>query len=482
MRPEGTLASTSRGLQRAIDGRVLVAGTPDYEAARKPFIARFDDLAPEVVVRCTSPDDVAATISFARRHDTPAAIRSGGHCYAGRSSTRGVLIDVSPMRSVSVTGDQATIGTGAQLGDVYEQLLEHDVTIPAGSCPTVGIAGLTLGGGFGILGRKHGLTCDHLIGARVVLADGRVVDCDDDQHADLFWALRGGGGGRFGVVTSFVFRLLPAPEATNLRLAWPAADAVALVDAWQRWAPTAPDELAASLLVKDVGEADQPPTVELIGAMLATEADADEQLGEFVDRTGCEPTTVFRQHMSWRDTRRFWAELGGAGSDVVRHGYRVNKSEYFQQILPIEAITAVVAHFATTAAVGRYRELDFSPWGGAYNRVRPDSTAFAHRDQLFLLKHTADVSPDASPAEKAAAHDWVTRSWATVQPHGSGRVYPNFPDPDLDEWDPSYYGHNYQRLQQIKALYDPSGFFRADFARGQRSTSSPAAVGLRQAR
>jgi FAD/FMN-containing dehydrogenase len=482
VRPEGTLASAWRELQRAIDGRVLVAGTPDYEAARKPFIARFDDLAPEVVVRCTSPEDVAATISFARRHDSPTAIRSGGHCYAGRSSTRGVLIDVSPMRSVSVSGNEATIGSGAQLGDVYEQLLEHDVTIPAGSCPTVGIAGLSLGGGFGILGRKHGLTCDHLVGARVVLADGRVVDCDDEQHADLFWALRGGGGGHFGVVTSFVFRVIPAPAATNLRLTWPAADAAALIDAWQRWAPTAPDELVASLLVKDVGEADRPPTVELIGAMLGTEADADELLGQFVDRAGREPMTRFRQHMSWRDTRRFWADLGGAGSEVVRHGYRVNKSEYFQQILSIEAITAVVAHFASTAAAGRYRELDFSPWGGAYNRVRPDSNAFAHRDQLFLLKHTADVSPDGSPAEKEAAHSWVARSWATVHPYGSGRVYPNFPDPDLDEWDPSYHGDNYERLQQIKALYDPSDFFRADSARGHRWTSSPVAIGPRQAR
>jgi FAD/FMN-containing dehydrogenase len=156
--PDGTLASASRKLQRAIDGQVLVAGTPGYDEARKPFIARFDDLAPEVVLQCTSPENVAAAIWFARRHDTPAAIRSGGHCYAGRSSTRGILIDVSPMRSVSVSGDEASIGAGAQLGDVYGQLLEHDVTIPAGSCPTVGIAGLTLGGGFGILRRKYGLS------------------------------------------------------------------------------------------------------------------------------------------------------------------------------------------------------------------------------------------------------------------------------------------------------------------------------------
>jgi FAD/FMN-containing dehydrogenase len=147
---------------------------PDYEAVRKPSIARFDHVRPQAIVRCRTPTDVAETVALARRSGLQTATRSGGHCFAGRSSTRGVVIDVTPMCSVSVAGGVATVGAGARLGDLYDALAEHELTIPAGCGPSVGIAGLTLGGGLGILGRRHGLTCDHLLSAQVVLADGRV--------------------------------------------------------------------------------------------------------------------------------------------------------------------------------------------------------------------------------------------------------------------------------------------------------------------
>src|SRR5215216_6250837 len=192
-------------LQRAIAGDVTLPSSPEYESVRKPAIARFHDVWPQAVVLCETPADVSETISFARRSELRTATRSGGHCFAGHSSTGGVVIDVTPMRSVSVSGGVATVGAGARLGDVYDTLAEHGLTIPAGCGPSVGIAGLTLGGGLGILGRKHGLSSDHLLGAQVVLADGRVVECDEHQDEELFWALRGAGGGNFGVVTSLVF-------------------------------------------------------------------------------------------------------------------------------------------------------------------------------------------------------------------------------------------------------------------------------------
>ena len=138
---------------------------------------------------------------------------------------------------MSVAGGVATVGAGARLGDLYDALTKHELTIPAGCGPSVGIAGLTLGGGLGILGRKHGLTCDHLLSAQVVLADGRVVECDEHHHEALFWALRGAGGGQFGVVTSLVFRTLAEPAATSFRLRWPHTHAAAVIDAWQAWAP-----------------------------------------------------------------------------------------------------------------------------------------------------------------------------------------------------------------------------------------------------
>ena len=168
------------------------------------------------IVRCATPHDVSETISFLGRHRLEHVTRSGGHCFGGRSSTRGVVIDVTPMRSISVTGDEVSVGAGTRLGDLYDALQDHDVTLPAGTCPPVGIAGLALGGGLGILGRTYGVTADRLVGAEIVLADGRTVDCDAHHDDELFWALRGAGTGNFGVVTSLRFRTVPAPAVTNL--------------------------------------------------------------------------------------------------------------------------------------------------------------------------------------------------------------------------------------------------------------------------
>ena len=162
-------------LQRSIAGAVELPDAESYERASRPFNARFDQVRPLGIVRCAEPQDVVQTLAFVRRHGLEHASRSGGHSFAGGSSTGGLLIDVSPMRSVSVDGAVARIGAGASLGDVYEALHEYGLAIPAGTCPSVGIAGLTLGGGLGILGRKYGVTSDGLIGAEVVLADGRVV-------------------------------------------------------------------------------------------------------------------------------------------------------------------------------------------------------------------------------------------------------------------------------------------------------------------
>ena len=454
-------------LQGGIAGEVVLPGSPAFEAMPKPFNARFHDVRPQAIVRCATPQDVAETISFARRHSLACATRSGGHCFAGRSTSRGLVIDVMPMTSVSVSGHLATVGAGARLGAVYDSLQEHHLAIPAGTCPPVGVAGLTLGGGLGILGRSYGVTSDQLLAAQVVLADGRVLDCDASHEEDLFWALRGAGAGNFGVVTSLLFGTVPAPAVTNVHLVWPPARAAAIIEAWQRWAPLAPDELYASLKLTATGEVDQPVIIDVYGALLGTESDATELLDELVVRAGANPTSAWAEQLSFAETRRFWAELpigeDGAGHDPHAPSapppYLVAKSEFFRRPLPAGAVTALVEHFVQGLAEGQARELDFSPWGGAYNRVPADATAFVHREERFQLKHAVVVDPQASTDSKEAAHRWVTRSWALVHRWGSGRVFPNFPDPDLEDWADAYYGSNYDRLVQVKARYDPAGFF-----------------------
>jgi FAD/FMN-containing dehydrogenase len=463
-------------LEGTIAGEVILPGSPGYELARKPAIARFHDARPRAVVRCQVPADVAETIAFARRHQVPAAVRSGGHSFAGRSSTAGIVIDVSPMASVSTAGGVATAGGGTCLGALYDTLAGQHVTVAGGCGPTVGVAGLTLGGGLGILGRVHGLTCDQLLAAEVVLADGRVAECDDRREPGLLWALRGAGGGNFGVVTSLTFRTVPAPAATSFHLTWPHRNAVSVVEAWQAWAPAAPAELAASLLLTAAGEAGRPPAVHVFGTMLGAESATTALLAALAARAGADPASLFVQNLPYQETKRYLTRLGdqmrepaegqqapegqqAAEGRPAAEAHDFSKSEFFARPLPADAITALVAGFGRQRPAGQSRELDFTPWAGAYNRPAADATAFPHRDALFLLKHTVSVDPGADAAGREAARRWLDRSWATVHPFGTGGVYPNFPDPGLADEAGAYYGVNLARLLRVKARYDPDGFF-----------------------
>ena len=216
------------------------------------------------------------------------------------------------------------------------------------------------------------------------------------------------------------------------------------------------------------GNADQPPSVDVYGALIGTGSDATSLIDELVVRSGSDPTSAFNQQMTFPDTRRFWANLGAAEGmageslqpPAAQQPYLFARSEFFRRPLPSEAILALLENFSFRRVSGETRELDFMPWGGAYNRVRPDATAFVHRDELFQLKHSVTIDPEESAGEKADARRWVARSWALVHPWGSGRVFQNFVDPDLQGWTEAYYGTNYDRLVRVKARYDPTGFFR----------------------
>src|SRR5579875_3279657 len=423
-------------LRDGLAGQVLEPGMPGYEAVRRPAMARFWQVRPRAVVRCTAADDVAQALAFARRAGLPVVPRGGGHCFAGRSSTDGIVLDMSPLNSIRVSpAGVATIGAGARLAGVYDALDKHGLTLPAGCGPGVGIAGLTLGGGLGILGRRYGLTCDRLIGAQVVLPDGRIVDCDEHREPGLFWALRGAGGGQFGVVTSLVFDPVPAPQATRIEVTWRPADAAAVVAAWQQWAPGGPDGLAASLSI--AARSGEPAQVVMSGAMLGPESDTAGLLGELARLAGARPASQHLASLPYRDLKRSLA-----GPDAAEPARPVfSKSEFFGRPLPDRGVAELLDMFGQDRLPGQYRELNFTPMGGAYNRVPPSATAFVHRCERFLLEHAA-TGPDAAR--------WAQRSRAAVHPWASGRVYPNFPDPDLVNWAEAYHGGNHARLAEVK--------------------------------
>jgi FAD/FMN-containing dehydrogenase len=447
-----------------VGGEVLVPGSAEYESARRSQIARFDGVRPRAVVRCRVAEDVAQALASAREEGLHVALRSGGHCFAGRSSTTGVVIDVSGMDEVLVSDGTVTVGAGARLADVYDVLAAHGCTIAAGCGPTVGIAGLTLGGGLGVLGRSHGLTADQLVAARAVLADGRIVDCDANRHDDLFWALRGAGGGQFAAVTQLVLRTIPAPDATGFHLVWPWTAGASVVGAWQAWAPDAPNAIAASLVVRAPADSDLPPFVTVFGAVLDQKSAARAALDDFVAGVGAAPTKAIFAPGRYREIKRDLAEYdiwSGERQPVEREpGHSYSKSEFVRGELPGDMVAELLARFADGRRQQQARVLDFTPWAGAYNRVPADATSFAHRAERFLLKQEVVVDAGASEAERQAARSWLSRSWALVHECGSGGVYPNFPDPELEDWGRAYHGANLDRLGRVKATYDPDNVFR----------------------
>ncbi|MFD8492218.1 FAD-binding oxidoreductase [Amycolatopsis sp. NPDC059657] len=368
------------------------------------------------MIHCRSVSDVVAAMT---RGVVP---RGGGHCFAGRSSS-GVVLDMSGLDRISVTGRPqiATIGAGARLGQVYAALHTYGRTIPAGCGDTVGIAGLTLGGGIGLLGRQHGLTCDRLVGAQVVLADRRVVECDRDREPDLFWALRGAGGCQFGVVTELRFDTVPEPMTTRIEARLAGIPFGELVSAWQAWAPDAPDGLTVNLTL-------EPAQAVLFGASTLDEATTRSLLREFIGHAGVELRAGLPYH-----------RLKSSFADPRDLPVRI-RSEFFSQSLSERTISSLL-----TDLEGR---LAFTAMGGAYNRVAECATAFAHRGERFLLEHVAE------PGDP-----WVDRSWATAHADGSGRVYPNFPDLALDDSASAYHAGNHARLVAIKQAYDPHRFF-----------------------
>jgi FAD/FMN-containing dehydrogenase len=454
----GTIEAPWRDLTAALDGEVVLPGSPRYDEVRRPQIPRFHDVRPRAVVLCQTTEDVVEAVAFARRSGVKIAVRSGGHDFAGRSSGTGMVLDLALMHSLEVSDGLAAVGPGFRLGDLYAALAQHEVTIPAGCGATVGIGGQALGGGLGLLGRSRGLTSDQVVAAEVVLADGRVAECDDQHHEDLFWALRGAGALGFGVVTRLKLRTVPEPAATSFHLTWPYQRASALIAAWQEWSPAGPDGLAASLLVTVGGEAGADPVVHLFGSMIGSQTETAALLEEFVSVVGTEPASSERAHMRYGSLKNYLADRG-PGDQEDEHGRPYMKSEFFREPLPAGAVEALVEILLRGRRAGEARKLDFMPWGGAYNRVPMDATAFPHREELFLLEHSVVVPGSFDTAATEAARAWLSDSWELVHPCGSGGVYPNFPDTDLADEHRAYWGGNLERVWRVKLKYDPEGMF-----------------------
>jgi FAD/FMN-containing dehydrogenase len=427
-------------LAKTLDGHVVVPASAGYDAARRLWNTRFDGLRPRAIVYCASSQDVVRVVRWARKHAIHVVPRSGGHSYAGYSSGNGVVVaDVSGLHAVTFAGGLATVGAGARLSAVYSALAQHGVTIPAGSCPTVGIAGLALGGGVGYASRRLGTTADRLRRVHVVTADGELRRCDAAHERDLFWACRGGGGGNFGIVTDLTFATAPVSNVAVYSIEWPWSQAAQAIAAWQAFAPDAPDALFSVLDLIATGPPATVPHVTSSGQYFGPESDLTSLLLPLTS-VGT-PTRVRTQTLSYLDAMAHWA--GGK----ARLSFAA-KSDYVNTPLPQAAITALVNGVAARQSTGR-GAVFLDAHGGAINRVPKGATAFVHRDALFSIQYTA----------QNGGATWLARVYAQLRPHVSGFAYQNYVDPQLTTWQHAYYGANLARLRKIKRDVDPHGLF-----------------------
>jgi FAD/FMN-containing dehydrogenase len=439
-------------------GQQITADHTDYDAARAVWNGTIDR-RPRLIARCGATADVVAAVRFAREHDLEIAVRGGGHNVAGTAvCDDGIVVDLSAMRAVWVdsAGRTARVQGGALWGDVDHETQTHGLATTGGIVGHTGVAGLTLGGGLGFLMRKYGLAVDNLLAAEVVTAEGGVVRASADEHPDLFWALRGGGG-NFGVVTSFLFALHPlGPTVMAGPVVWAADDTVDVLRFYRDFAANAPDELGTVVRFGTVP------------ALPAIPEDLHWRPALAVDC--CYAGAVEDGERAVRALRGFatplvdllaptpYAAHQGAVDDTVPHGWHYYWKATGLAGLSDSAIGIIADHTYAAGSPRSYAALFHL--GGAVARVPHDATAYAARDVAHNIIIDAVWRPDESGEHAATETAWARRFLQALQPHAAG-VYVNFLDADDDAGRvlEAYGDHTYRRLAEVKTKYDPDNAF-----------------------
>lgn len=447
-----TLPATE--LRTSLRGDVLTSGDAGYDEARTVWNAMIDR-RPAMIARCTGTADVRAAVNFAREHQMLVSVKGAGHNIAGNAVCEGgLMIDLSPMKSVRIdpAAKTARVEPGCTLAEFDQAAQEYGLATPVGYNSTTGIAGLTLGGGFGWLSRKHGLTCDNLRAAEVVTADGELRRASEDENADLFWALRGGSG-NFGVVTSFEFDLHPiGPEVLSGLLVHPLADAPEVFRKYREFAARAPDEVTAWCVLRHapplpfIPEEWHGERILILAAFYAGNmADGEKALqplreigNPIVDVIGPHPYAGWQQ----------------AFDPLLPAGAR----NYWKSHNFVEFTDGMIENFIAYAEKlpSPQSEIAIAQLGGATNRRSTDATAYPHRDAEFLMNlHTQWEDP----AQDEECIAWARDLYHAMTPHATGGVYVNFV-PERVGQERAAYRENYDRLVEVKNRYDPGNLFR----------------------
>ncbi|MER5862950.1 FAD-binding oxidoreductase [Kitasatospora sp. NPDC002040] len=439
-------------LRRQVDGTVRLPGEAGFEENSSAFNKRYAGVTAAGVLSVGSVADVARGIAWAREQGLPVVARGGGHSYAGQAATTGLVLDLHVLDAITVDrgSELVRVGGGVRSGQLYAELQRHDLAVPLGNSDEVGIGGLTLGGGVAAVSRAFGLTCDALVETDVVLADGTLVTCNDHENPDLFWASKGGGGGNFGVNTSFTFQARPTVASSTCLLLWPLTDAAAVLPVMQRIMQAAPNEFAARIGVNR--SAGDDGIVSVIGQHLGPASELRELLAPAL--AAATPDRAEIEDRSYWEAKDFLHHETSGDPFAVRTR---TVTEPLSEAGVHTALTALAKWPGSSNPDGA--GIALFTWGGAINQVPVTETAFPHRDVLFLVSMDASWSTEDSAEVRQANLDWLTDLHAAMGEFARDASYVNFTDPDLPEAQAAYFGPNLARLREIKHRYDPDRVF-----------------------
>jgi FAD/FMN-containing dehydrogenase len=437
----------------ASDALLLTPGQANYEDYMPAANLRTEQ-RPALRAVCNTVQGVTALLDWVRSNNLPFALRSGGHSYEGFSQSTTVAIDLRQMYKITVdaVNHSVTVGAGASLMQIYQALAAHNLALPAGSCPTVGISGHATGGGFGFLSRSHGLTCDCLTGLSMVNAQSQIVDASANTQADLFWACRGGGGGSFGVATQFSFDVFRLDSVIVFGVSWllPPARAASVFGAWQAWAPGAPSSITSIMKLGPGGNGTI--SMRCIGQTVGSQAELTHELAPLTAVQ--KPSSPLKtQSLSFLDSVKHFA----GGTDYESTYFKA-KSDYVLAPLSASAIDAMVGTLAPLSAGSIVLLCD--AYGGRVADVAAADTAFPHRaGTSYCIQYFSSWPHDAdTPAHLAT----VAQVYSAMRPFMPGACYVNYCDLDLGPtvYPTAYWGGNLSRLSAIKLAVDPTNFFR----------------------
>jgi len=449
-----------------LTGRILNPQSPGWDEARRNFRSCIDyeHLVPRAIVFCQSVRDVQNAVRWARENGVALRARSGRHSYEGYSlSADALIVDVSEMDQISLDQDFgiARVGAGVYCLDLHEQLYDVGVTVPAASGASVGIAGLALGGGFGVVSRRFGLTCDAIDGLDIVNAEGELVRADKETNEDLYWACRGGGGGNFGIVTSFDLRVQPISYVAVCNVTWRWADFETVVDAWQNWAPSAPNDISTFLRLAVNG------VITLFGQMTpASPADLASFPQSLQPILACAPPTgISIQTMPYSAAAAIFAGADPENIKWMLHPHNDRQafkstSAVATSLFPPDALKLLRAQLEaappqTDWETNEPSMVQLLAGGGAPAQVPVDATAVPHRPAKFVVQYDSYWT---DPADQQRSTDWIEAVRTTMLPYASG-AYVNYVDSTLPNYANQYYGVNLPRLMVVKKAVDPGNFF-----------------------